>query len=77
MTTGSPTPVPVATAPPGLGDLELCSVPFEDALADLDLGLIVTAHPGVDHELIASRTPVVLDLRGVLSGVRASHVARL
>jgi UDP-N-acetyl-D-glucosamine dehydrogenase len=60
-----------------LGDLGLCSVPFEDALADLDLALIVTAHPGVDHELIASRAPAVLDLRGVLSGVWASHVARL
>ena len=54
-------------------DLGLCSVPFEDT----HLALIVTAHPGVDHELIASRAPAVLDLCGVLPGVRASHVVML
>jgi UDP-N-acetyl-D-glucosamine dehydrogenase len=62
---------------PSPGDLGLCSVPFEDALTGVELALIVTAHPGVDHELIASRAPAVLDLRGVLSGVRASHVMGL
>jgi UDP-N-acetyl-D-glucosamine dehydrogenase len=62
---------------PALGDLELSSVPFEDALTDVDLALIVTAHPGVDHELIASRAPAVLDLRGVVSRVRGAHVVGL
>jgi hypothetical protein len=78
--TSSPThPTARARTPhvPSLGDLGLCSVPVEDAFADTDLALIVTAHHGVDHELIASRTPAVLDLRGVLSGGRASHVVGL
>ena len=62
---------------PALGDLVSTSVPFEDALTDVDLALIVTAHPGVDHELIASRAPAVLDLRGVVSRVRGAHVVGL
>ena len=40
---------------PELGELGLRSVPLEQALADADLALIVTAHPEVDHELIATR----------------------
>jgi hypothetical protein len=72
--THSASSVPICAS---LGDLGLHSVPFEDALTSVDLALIVTAHPGVDHELIASRAPAVLDLRGVLSGVRASHVVGL
>jgi UDP-N-acetyl-D-glucosamine dehydrogenase len=34
---------------PALADLDLRSSSFDDALADSDLALIVTAHPGVDH----------------------------
>ena len=30
-----------------------------------DLAVIVTAHPGVDHDAIAERAPLVVDLRGV------------
>ena len=58
---------------PSLGDLGLHSVPFEDALASVDLALIVTAHPGVDHELIASpgeaRVPPVLFVRELLQAL--------
>jgi UDP-N-acetyl-D-glucosamine dehydrogenase len=32
---------------------------------DCDLAVIVTAHPGVDHEAIARDAPATLDLRGV------------
>ena len=35
-----------------------------------DLALIVTAHPGVDHDAIAERAPLVVDLRGVTRGAR-------
>jgi UDP-N-acetyl-D-glucosamine dehydrogenase len=62
---------------PSLNDLGLCSVPFEDALASVNLALIVTAHPSVDHELIASRAPAVLDLRGVTRSTSAENVVRL
>jgi len=57
---------------PVLGELGLESVALEDALRDSDLAVIVTAHPGVDHELIARRARLVLDLRGV---TRAAEVA--
>src|SRR5205823_2772378 len=42
-----------------LPDLGLSSVPLEQALATGDLVLIVTAHPGVDHDLIARRARLV------------------
>ncbi len=50
---------------PALAEFDLRSVPLEDALADADLALIVTAHPSVDHELVARRARLVVDLRGV------------
>jgi UDP-N-acetyl-D-glucosamine dehydrogenase len=52
-------------------------VPFEEALADCDLALIVTAHPQVDHAEIASRAPLVVDLRGVTRGLAEANVVRL
>ena len=39
--------------------------PLEDGLEGADLAVIVTAHPGVDHEAIARRAPLTVDLRGV------------
>jgi UDP-N-acetyl-D-glucosamine dehydrogenase len=52
-------------------------VPLESALADADLAMIVTAHPSVDHELIARRARLVVDLRGVTSAVGATNIVRL
>src|SRR5271165_4201482 len=60
-----------------LPEFALTSVPLEDALAGSDLALIVTAHPGVDHELIARRARLVLDLRGVTREARSANVVRL
>ena len=58
--------------------LGLRSTPLEEALADADLVLIVTAHPGIDYEAIASRVACVLDLRGVVTPDSAdSRVVRL
>ncbi|HUB37168.1 MAG TPA: nucleotide sugar dehydrogenase [Solirubrobacteraceae bacterium] len=65
---------------PALAELDLRSVPLEQALADADLVLIVTAHPSVDHELVARRARLVLDLRGVTrkgAGAAAGSVVRL
>jgi len=50
---------------PLLVELDLRSLSLEEALADADLALIVTAHPSVDHELVSRRARLVVDLRGV------------
>jgi UDP-N-acetyl-D-glucosamine dehydrogenase len=63
---------------PCLAELDLRSLPLQDALADVDLALIVTAHPSVDHELATRRAPLVVDLRGVTrSFSETSNVVRL
>ncbi|MHB8532081.1 MAG: nucleotide sugar dehydrogenase, partial [Solirubrobacteraceae bacterium] len=62
-----------------LSELGLSSTPLEEALADADLALIVTAHPDVDHAQIARRARLVVDLRGVTRGAAggAGNVVRL
>jgi UDP-N-acetyl-D-glucosamine dehydrogenase len=64
---------------PALPELGLRGISFDEALADADLALIVTAHPNVDHELIAKRSRLVVDLRGVTRtlGAGAGNVVRL
>jgi UDP-N-acetyl-D-glucosamine dehydrogenase len=53
-----------------LEDSELRSLSFDDALEGCDLAVIVTAHPSVDHDAIADRAPLVVDLRGVTRSAR-------
>jgi UDP-N-acetyl-D-glucosamine dehydrogenase len=63
---------------PSLAEFDLRSIPLQDAIADADLALIVTAHPGVDHELVSERARLVVDLRGVTrSFAGAGDVVRL
>jgi UDP-N-acetyl-D-glucosamine dehydrogenase len=62
---------------PALSDFVLVNTPLEEALNDADLALIVTAHPGVDHDLVARRARLVVDLRGVTHAGRAANVVRL
>jgi UDP-N-acetyl-D-glucosamine dehydrogenase len=63
---------------PTLAELDLHSLPLEEALTDADLALIVTAHPSVDHELVTRRARLVVDLRGVTrSFAGAGNVVRL
>ncbi|MGH2841528.1 MAG: nucleotide sugar dehydrogenase, partial [Solirubrobacteraceae bacterium] len=50
---------------PELPEHGLRSEPLEDVVADADLVLIVTAHPGVDHDGAVANAPLALDLRGV------------
>jgi UDP-N-acetyl-D-glucosamine dehydrogenase len=57
---------------PSLAAFALTSSPLEDTIGDADLAVIVTAHPSVDHELVAQRARLVLDLRGI---TRTSHHA--
>jgi UDP-N-acetyl-D-mannosaminuronate dehydrogenase len=60
-----------------LPELGLRSRPLEEALGDADLVLIVTAHPSVDHDVVAKRARLVLDLRGVTRGSGVQDVVRL
>jgi UDP-N-acetyl-D-glucosamine dehydrogenase len=62
---------------PSLSDFSLDSRPLEEAVDDADLTLIVTAHPSVDHDLIAQRARLVVDLRGVTRSSSAANVVRL
>jgi UDP-N-acetyl-D-glucosamine dehydrogenase len=62
---------------PSLADFGLTNMPLEEALADADLALIVTAHPTVDHELVAKRARLVVDLRGITRGSHVGNVVRL
>jgi UDP-N-acetyl-D-glucosamine dehydrogenase len=50
---------------PALPEFGLRSVSVDDALEGADMAVIVTAHPGVDHDAIVERAPAALDLRGV------------
>ncbi len=65
---------PYVEALPSLG---LAGVSLPEALADADLAVIVTAHPGVDHAQVVALAPVVVDLRGVTRGLREANVVRL
>jgi UDP-N-acetyl-D-glucosamine dehydrogenase len=63
---------------PSLAEFDLSSTPLEELLGDADLAVIVTAHPGVDHAMVAQRARVVVDLRGVTrGGAPAANVVRL
>ncbi|HMH47910.1 MAG TPA: nucleotide sugar dehydrogenase [Solirubrobacteraceae bacterium] len=62
---------------PNLAEFSLDSRPLEEAVDDADLTLIVTAHPSVDHDVIAQRARLVVDLRGVTRSSGAANVVRL
>jgi UDP-N-acetyl-D-glucosamine dehydrogenase len=50
---------------PGLPELGLRGVALADGLDGCDLAVVVTAHPGVDHEQIVREAPATVDLRGI------------
>ncbi len=62
---------------PTLADHGLSSVTLEEALQDADLAPIVTAHPGVDHEMVLTHERLVVDLRGINRGSLVENVVRL
>jgi UDP-N-acetyl-D-glucosamine dehydrogenase len=49
---------------PELTEHDLQNVGLGEALDGIDLAVIVTAHPSVDHGAVVERAPQVLDLRG-------------
>ena len=58
---------------PSLAEFSLSSTPLEQAVADADLAIIVTAHPSVDHDLLATRARLLLDLRGITRATRVDN----
>jgi UDP-N-acetyl-D-glucosamine dehydrogenase len=62
---------------PEVPRLALSCTPLDELLADADLAVIVTAHPGIDHVAIADRVPLLLDLRGVTRTSRDAPAVRL
>lgn len=62
---------------PSLPRSDLRSVSLQDAVIDADLAIIVTAHPGVDHQIAIQNAKVVLDLRGITRDLHAPNVVRL
>ena len=44
---------------------------------DVDLAVIVTAHPGVDHGAVVETSRAVLDLRGVTRALVDARVQQL
>jgi UDP-N-acetyl-D-glucosamine dehydrogenase len=62
---------------PTLREHGLHSVSLDDALQDADLTLIITAHPEVDHQLVAQRARLLVDLRGVTRTLEVTGAVRL
>ena len=62
---------------PALNDHGLRSVDLDKAVEGTDLAVIVTAHPGVDHDAIAERAPITVDFRGVTRAARGAAVHQL
>ena len=62
---------------PALPELGLQSSSLEDAVADADAVVLVTAHPGIDHAAIARDAALFVDLRGATRGIRVENLVRL
>jgi UDP-N-acetyl-D-glucosamine dehydrogenase len=59
---------------PELPEHELRNLSLDDALDGVDLAVIVTAHPSVDHGAVVERAPAVLDLRGTTRHLGAAQL---
>jgi UDP-N-acetyl-D-glucosamine dehydrogenase len=62
---------------PSLEALGLDSMSLKDAVTGADAVVLVTAHPGIDHDAIAREAALFVDLRGVTRGVDGANVVRL
>jgi UDP-N-acetyl-D-glucosamine dehydrogenase len=62
---------------PSLPMLGLESVPLDDAVANADAVVLVTAHPGIDYASLAERSALFVDLRGVTRGLVVENLVRL
>lgn len=62
---------------PALTQFDLRSVPLDETVAESDVVVLVTAHPGVDYASVAERSALFVDLRGVTRGLQVEHLVRL
>ena len=62
---------------PLLPALGLESVPLDEAVAEADVVVLVTAHPEIDYASIATRSALFVDLRGVTRGLQVENLVRL
>ena len=62
---------------PELPALGLRSRPVEEMLAEADVAVIVTAHPDLDPGLVTREARLVVDFRGVTSGLESDRLVRL
>jgi UDP-N-acetyl-D-glucosamine dehydrogenase len=60
-----------------LPDFDMASEPLGVALEGCDCAVIVTAHPGLDVEMVVRSAPLVVDFRGVTRGIEAPNLVRL
>ena len=59
------------------GDIDLCSVPEDEAGRGIDCAVICTDHNVFDYPGIVERYPLVVDTRNALKGIESKHVFRL
>jgi UDP-N-acetyl-D-glucosamine dehydrogenase len=62
---------------PDLSEFGLSNMPLGDALESCDVAVIVTAHPGLDLDLLLDTAPLVVDFRGVTARRHAPNLVRL
>jgi UDP-N-acetyl-D-glucosamine dehydrogenase len=62
---------------PSLPEFELSSSDLDAALNDADAVVLVTKHPGIDHDAIAKQASLFVDLRGATRGFNSDNVVRL
>jgi UDP-N-acetyl-D-glucosamine dehydrogenase len=62
---------------PELPQLGLRSRPLDQLLDKPDLTIVVTVHPEIDHDDIAARVPLLLDLRGITRHTKPPAAVRL
>jgi UDP-N-acetyl-D-glucosamine dehydrogenase len=62
---------------PELPEHDLHSVDLGDAVPSADLVVLVTAHPGVDHEWVARTAARLVDLRGITRELALDTVSQL
>ena len=62
---------------PELPKLGLRSAALDQAVADADAVVLVTAHPGIDHLQIADEASLFVDLRGITRGLEGDNLVRL
>jgi UDP-N-acetyl-D-glucosamine dehydrogenase len=62
---------------PEVAELGLSSVQLDEGLDACDVACVVTAHPELDARRIVEAAPLVVDFRGVTSGIEATNLVRL